>query len=245
MASIDKRLKKNGEWSYRVAVRIKGFPETCATFTSEEEAIEWGKQTEETFRKRSKQFSPTLKIVLDRYLNETLPKKSKGQREDEKLHIKFWDEKLGEKYIDSIKVSEIEDTANEIYKMLSKRTGLPLTYESRRKYLMTLSYIYNTAVKEWRWADHNPVSLVNKHVPSKKKNTVNINLTDTRAITFYNKIEEVMKDRKISTHELARRVGCALSTAQHFLSRNNNITLQMMMKVATALELDFDIVYKD
>lgn len=245
MATIDKRQKKNGEWSYRVAVRIKGFPETCATFTSEEEAKEWARQTEETFRSRKNRFSPTLKIIIDRYLHEKLPTKSKGQQEDEKLHIKFWDEKLGNKFVDSITVSEIEDTANEIYKMLSKRTQLPLTYESRRKYLMTLSFIYNTAIKEWRWVNHNPVSLVNKHVPSKKKNHVNINICDARAVCFYNKIEEVMKEKKISTHELARRIGCALSTAQHFLSRENNITFQMMIKVATALELQFDIVYKD
>lgn len=243
MAAISKRTKKNGEISYRATIRIKGFPETSATFSTEQECIEWAQQTEKTFKTAKVDFSPLLSQAIDRYQSEILIKKSKSQQEDEKPHLKFWQERLGTKFLRDITPSEIEDIANEIYKIISKRSGMPLTYESRRKYLTTLSFLYNTCIKEWRWLHSNPVTYVNKHVPSKKK--LKISITDRHSVQFYNKVHEMMEKNGISINALARKVGCALSTMQHCLDRNSNITFQMMIKTCKALDLEFEIIYKD
>lgn len=50
MASIEKRKNKKGETTYRVKVRLKGFPTQTATFERLTDARKWEQQTEAAIR---------------------------------------------------------------------------------------------------------------------------------------------------------------------------------------------------
>lgn len=50
MASIEKRTAQDGQVSYRVKVRLKGFPSQTATFARLTDARKWVQQTESAIR---------------------------------------------------------------------------------------------------------------------------------------------------------------------------------------------------
>ena len=50
MATIEKRESKNGKVSYRVKVRLKGYPEISETFTTKTLAKEWADKTQSDIR---------------------------------------------------------------------------------------------------------------------------------------------------------------------------------------------------
>lgn len=246
MASFSKRISDKGVLSWRVAVRIKGIPDANKTFPTLEEAKEWAAHYEESF-KNPYTLRPTFDMAVDRYLQEILPTKSAGMQQDEKAHLLFWTDFLKGKYLDDIFPTEIENAANTLYKKISRTTKLPLTAESRRKYIMTLSFLYNTAGKKWGWVKFNPVSLVNKHVPSKKKdkNSIEINITCPIRKVFLDEIQREMKKRNLSNGGLAYLMGVNKSTVQSIFNPKVNITINMMVRVCKALGKEVEIRFKD
>ena len=50
MASIEKRITDDGKTSYRVKVRIKGFPVQSATFERKTDAAKWAQSIESAIR---------------------------------------------------------------------------------------------------------------------------------------------------------------------------------------------------
>ncbi|MDF3055067.1 MAG: hypothetical protein K0Q74_974, partial [Gammaproteobacteria bacterium] len=53
MASIEKRVNREGKATFRVKVRLKGFPEQTATFERLTDARRWVQQTEAAMREGS------------------------------------------------------------------------------------------------------------------------------------------------------------------------------------------------
>lgn len=46
MASIQKRIKKNGTFHWRVLIRLKGYPTVCSHFDRKKEAEDWAQAAE-------------------------------------------------------------------------------------------------------------------------------------------------------------------------------------------------------
>ena len=83
MASIRKRTKKDGSTSYRVDIRLKGFPTQRATFRRLTDARKWVQDTESSIRegryfKTAQARKHTLGELIDRSIEEILPKKPKA-----------------------------------------------------------------------------------------------------------------------------------------------------------------------
>ena len=78
MANIETRTSNDGETSYRVKVRLKGFPAQSATFERKSDAKKWAQDTESAIRegrhfKTSEAKRHTLSELIDRYIKNILP----------------------------------------------------------------------------------------------------------------------------------------------------------------------------
>jgi hypothetical protein len=82
MAVIEKRSTADGQFKYRVKVRIKGYPAQTETFDRLTDAKRWAQQTEAAIRERryfptAEARKHTLSELIDRYIAEVLPRKPK------------------------------------------------------------------------------------------------------------------------------------------------------------------------
>ena len=80
MASIEKRADSNGKASYRVKVRLKGYPTQTATFERLTDARKWAQSTEAAIRegrhfKTIEAKRHTIAEMIDRYTRDVLPTK--------------------------------------------------------------------------------------------------------------------------------------------------------------------------
>ena len=81
MASIQKRITKDGRVSYRALVRVRGCPVKSATFNKRSDAVKWGQEREAEFN-LNRQFGfisndgkHTLGDLVERYISQVLPEK--------------------------------------------------------------------------------------------------------------------------------------------------------------------------
>jgi len=98
MANIQKRVSKSGSVSYRVLVRLKGYPLQTATFARLTDARKWAQDTESAIRdgrhfKTTEAKRHTLGELIDRYTRDVLPTKKPGINQASQLA--WWKEKLG------------------------------------------------------------------------------------------------------------------------------------------------------
>ena len=80
MASIQKRVTKEGRITYRALVRIKGCPTRSATFDRCSDARRWSQEQEVDLRStrptcNMKNEQHTLGELVDRYISQILPDK--------------------------------------------------------------------------------------------------------------------------------------------------------------------------
>ncbi len=95
MANIEKRTSQDGKTTtYRVKIRLKGFPTQHATFERLTDAKKWVQQTESAIRdgrhfKTNEAKRHTLSEAIERYINDVIPTKPKN------LVNLTWSSKLG------------------------------------------------------------------------------------------------------------------------------------------------------
>ena len=99
MASIEKRINDNGETSYRVKIRLKGYPPQTATFKRLTDAKKWVQATESSIRegrhfKTTEAKKHTIADLVDRYIKDVLPTKPKQARQ-QKQQLEWWKNKMG------------------------------------------------------------------------------------------------------------------------------------------------------
>ena len=113
MASIRKRTNKDGSASYRVDVRLKGFPPQRATFHRLTDAKKWGQQTETAIRegryfKTAEARKHTFGELADRYIRDVLPKKSTSASKIQKAQMSWWKDQLEHHTLADITPSEMD-----------------------------------------------------------------------------------------------------------------------------------------
>src|SRR5580704_14694095 len=99
MANIEKRTTKDGQTTYRVKIRLKGYPVQSATFERLTDARKWVQQTETAIRegrhfKTTEAKKHTLDEAIDRYVQYIMPMKPKSLR-SQTGQIKWWKDNLG------------------------------------------------------------------------------------------------------------------------------------------------------
>jgi len=165
MAHIDKRTSTNGKISYRVRIRLKGFPLESATFGKKSKATEWAARTEcamheGRYFKNSEAKRHTLGDLIDRYIRDVLPKKPKAER-NQLIQLKWWKKKIGKYFLADLNagIIALQRDALSIEKTMGGRMRSPSTVV---RYMAALSHVFTIAIKEWEWLDSSPMIKVSK-----------------------------------------------------------------------------------
>lgn len=166
MATIQKRKKKNGTYSYRVMIRQSdGFPPTYKTFPTREEAKDWAKQ-EEVRRRQGTYLShksidrKTLEDLIDRYMTIVLPTKPKNAK-DTQRQLTWWKTRLGKYGVQNITPDLIATCRKELAETLTSK-GKARSPATVNRYLAALSSTLTYGVKECGWLQDNPCLRVTK-----------------------------------------------------------------------------------
>lgn len=167
MANIEKRTTKGNQVTYRVKVRLKGYPVQSATFERLTDARIWAQQTEAAIRegryfKTNEARKRTLSEAIDRYLQFVMPKKPKSVR-CQTAQIKWWQESLGAYSLADITpalISQYRDKLEEGHLGDGKRKKRSASTVNR--YLAILSHVFTVAMNEWQWVQDNPLRKISK-----------------------------------------------------------------------------------
>ena len=95
MATIDVRKGPDGRVVYRARIRRKGYPTQTGTFPTRSEAKKWITITEGAiFEKRhfhvKESTKRTLGDMIERYVREILPQKSRNTIVNQKQQLRWW-----------------------------------------------------------------------------------------------------------------------------------------------------------
>lgn len=180
MASIEERRDSKGNISYRVLIRLKGYPTQSATFARKTDAKKWEAATESAIRegrhfKTTEAKRHTLTELIARYKQEILPGKATSTQLAQSIHLSWWDQKLGYMLLADITpalLSQHKSILATEPKPSPVRRGKATSEKERppefrgpatvKRYLAALSHVFTVAVKEWGWLEHNPMERVSK-----------------------------------------------------------------------------------
>ncbi len=165
MANIEKRTNNKQETTYRVKVRLKGYPTETATFERITDARRWAQQTEAAMRegrhfKTSKAKKHTLDALIDRYIKSVLPTKPRSQYAQTQ-QLKCWQSLIGHHVLSDITPALIAEQREKLAKGMTVRNKLR-TPATVNRYLAVLSHLFTIAVKEWGLIETNPLQKVTK-----------------------------------------------------------------------------------
>ena len=165
MASIEKRVTDDGKTSYRVKVRIKGFPVQSATFERVTDAKKWAQNTESAIRenrhfKTTEAKRHTLAELIERYARDVLPTKPKNAV-NQLRQLDWWKAEIGSYALADVTPALIAQYRDKLTGGITKQ-GKPRTPATVNRYMAALSVAFTTAVKEWGWLDDTPMRKVTK-----------------------------------------------------------------------------------
>jgi hypothetical protein len=165
MANIEKRTSQTGEISYRVKVRLKGFPVQSATFERVTDARKWEQQTEAAIRegrhfKTTASKKHTMSGLIDRYLKQVEKQNPKRYR-DIKQKLNWWKEQLGDYTLSDVTKSLIAEKRDLLINSLS-HNNKPRTSGTINRYFGVLSHALSVAVNEWEWLEQHPMKKLSK-----------------------------------------------------------------------------------
>jgi integrase len=160
MASIQKRKKANGEYSYRVRIRVEGAPLITDTFPTRKAAEAFARRMEAEVRDgryfgREEDKGKTFAKFIDRYIEKELPKNPKSFSK-QKMLLSWWKSNLGDYYLCHITPAMIAELRDKLMTEMTPRKSLR-TSSTANRYLAALSRAYTICQKEWHWIKENPV----------------------------------------------------------------------------------------
>lgn len=163
MATVQKRKNDDGTTSYRVMVRLKGFPQPSATFTRLTDAREWATKTEADM-KAGRYFGnaklKTLGDLFDEYEKEA--KLRLKSWDGVKARLDWWRAQVGGEMLDAITPARIAEYRNKLLATPKQRGGGKRSGADVNRTIAALSSAMTHAVKELGWIERNPCERVTK-----------------------------------------------------------------------------------
>ncbi len=168
MANIEKRKNSDSTFSYRVKVRLKGFPTQTASFERLTDAKKWEQATEAAIRegrhfKTTEAKKRTLAQLIERYQKDVIPTRfpDAGDQQIRTSQLNWWKDELGSYCLADVTPSIIAEKRDALLntKIKSGKNRSPSTVV---RYMAALSHAFTIAVKEWGWVDDSPMRKVSK-----------------------------------------------------------------------------------
>ncbi|MFI0434989.1 MAG: hypothetical protein ACH350_04580 [Parachlamydiaceae bacterium] len=136
MASIQKRQKADGEYSYRVRIRVEGAPLVTETYPTRKEALNFARRMEAEIRAgryfgREEDKEKTFLEFIDRYIEKELPKNPKGYAKQKAL-LTWWKSKLGSYFLCHITPSMIAELRDKLMSETTYRKKLRTSSTTNR-----------------------------------------------------------------------------------------------------------------
>jgi len=165
VAQIRERLRKNGKKSFFVRIRMKSQPEVTASFDRLTDARIWASSTENAMRegryiKVNEAQKHLLGEMVDRYINEVLPKKPNVSK-DYAFYLGWWKTQIGDVFLSELTPVLISEHRDLLSKKITYRKTL-ISHATINRYLAALSSAISTSIKEWGWMEDNIMSKVSK-----------------------------------------------------------------------------------
>jgi integrase len=168
MATIEKRTTEDGSTSYRVKIRMRGWPPDSATFTRLTDARQWAQKTEADMR-AGRYFGiskrHTVAELFDLYETRQLPKLKSA--DSVKARLDWWREKHGSTLLSNLTPDAIAEERDRLKATPKQRGPTPRTEADVNRTLAALSSACTFAVKELGWLERNPLERVTKGTESK------------------------------------------------------------------------------
>lgn len=172
MASIQKRKKANGEYSYRVRIRVEGAPFITDTYPTRKEAENFARRMEAEIRAgryfgKEEDKEKTFSELIDRYIERELPKNPKSFIKQRTL-LTWWKKHLGPYFLCHITPSMIAELRDLLMSETTIRYKLR-TASTTNRYLASLSRAFTICQKEWHWIKENPAQLITRPKENKPR----------------------------------------------------------------------------
>jgi integrase len=166
MATIEKRTTQDGDTSYRVKIRLQGFPPESATFERLTDARAWSAKTEADM-KAGRHFGQSKRHTFNQLADEYAPHAKDARRLD------YWRELLGPERLDAITPARIAKGRDTLLSEETRRKDAATGELKMRagstvnRYLAALSSCLAYGVKELQWLERNPMERVRKPAENK------------------------------------------------------------------------------
>ena len=163
MPAIETRKTKDGRTVYRVKVRRKGSLTQTATFTRLTDARKWAQVTEAAVLegrhfKVTEAKRHTLAEMIDRYVREVLPRKSKSSIYMQTQQLSWWKDQIGKRLLSDVTPALIAEHRDK----LALGDAEPRSNATVVRYMAALGHAFTIAVKEWGWLEGSPMRQVTK-----------------------------------------------------------------------------------
>lgn len=164
MATIETRQTPDGKTSYRVKIRIHGFPSQSATFDRKTDARQWAQQTESEMRegryfKTTQAKKYTVADMIKRYLDY---QKARNPKRATNItpYLDWWKTELGAYALADVTKSLIIEKRDKLIttgKNVKNRAA-----GTANRYMGALSHAFSVAVNEWEWMPQHPMAKISK-----------------------------------------------------------------------------------
>jgi integrase len=165
MATIKKRILKDGKVAYHVRIRLKGQPLQCATLPNISKAKEYiqrieGSMREGRYFKNAEAKKHTLADLINRYIKDILPRKPSSERK-QTAQLTWWKQQIGHSLLSDITPAFIVEQRDALARGFTNK-GIMRSPATVVRYLAALSHAFTVAVKEWGWLEDSPMRKVSK-----------------------------------------------------------------------------------
>jgi integrase len=166
MATTEKRTNTEGKISYRVKVRLRGYPTQSATFDRLTDAKRWIQDTESAIRegrhfKTSEAKKHTMGNLIDRYIREILSQKPRSIA-SQTTQLTWWKNSLSSFLLSDITPALITEHRSKLALDKNDHKKVKKSNATINRYCAALSHCFTIAVKEWGLLETNPMLKISK-----------------------------------------------------------------------------------